>query len=95
MTTKTFDVGEIRERGFEILDEALKEGPVHITKGSEPAYVLVSEEDYAQFVGNGENDMDEEEPFEERMRKSLEDIGAGRVSRGTAEDLLKELGIRQ
>lgn len=79
MTTKTFDVREINERGFGILDEALKEGPVHITKGTEPAYVLLSEADFARLAPDGEDDRTEGETFEESMKKSLEDIASGRV----------------
>ena len=35
----------------------------------------------------------QEEAYEARVLASLEDVKAGRVKRGTADELLKELGL--
>ncbi|MBL8540864.1 MAG: type II toxin-antitoxin system Phd/YefM family antitoxin [Betaproteobacteria bacterium] len=47
----TISVEEIERRGISALDELLKEGPVHVTKNNRPAYVIVSEDDYARLIG--------------------------------------------
>lgn len=41
---------EIKRRGMAALEEALKQGPVHIIKNNKPACVVLSEEDYATLT---------------------------------------------
>lgn len=43
---------EIKRRGMAALEEALKQGPVHIIKNNKPACVVLSEEDYAALTQN-------------------------------------------
>ena len=68
--------------------KSLKEGPVHIIKNNQPQYVWVlSEERYTELLEA------EDEAYNARIRASLEDVKAGRVKRGTAKDLIKELKL--
>ena len=78
---------EIKKKGISAVDEALKEGPVHVIKNNQPRYVVLSEERYRDLVDA------EEEAHIARVRVSLEDVRAGRVKRGSAKDLIKELGL--
>jgi hypothetical protein len=48
---------------------------------------VLSEERYRELVDA------EGEAYSARVRASLEDVKAGRVKRGTAKDLIKELGL--
>ena len=42
---------EVKRRGVIALEEALKQGPVHIIKNNRPACVVLSEADYARLAG--------------------------------------------
>lgn len=84
---KTIPAQEIKRRGLSVLDGDLKEGPVHVIKNNRPQYVVLSEERYQAFIAA------EEEAFFARVRESLEDVKVGRVRRGTAKELIKELGL--
>ncbi|MBI5640583.1 MAG: type II toxin-antitoxin system Phd/YefM family antitoxin [Nitrospirae bacterium] len=78
---------EIKRKGISAVDEALKEGPVHIIKNNQPQYVVISETRYRELIEA------EDEAYTARIRASLEDVKAGRVTRGTAEDLIRELEL--
>ena len=78
---------EIKRKGISAVDEALKEGPVHVIKNNQPQYVVMTEARYRDLIEA------EDEAYIVRVRKSLEDVKAGRVKRGTAEDLIRELGL--
>lgn len=78
---------DIKKRGISAVDEALKEGPVHVIKNNQPKYVVLSEQRYRDLIEA------EDEAYTSRVRASLEDVKAGRVKRGTAKDLIKELGL--
>ena len=84
---KTIPAQEIKRRGLSALDKDLKEGPVHVIKNNRPQYVVLSEERYQMFIAA------EKEASFARVRESLEDVKAGRVRRGTAKELIKELGL--
>ena len=84
---RTVAAQEIKKRGISAVDEAIKEGPVHVIKNNQPQYVVLSEERYRQLVEA------EDEAYIARIQKSLEDVRAGRVKRGTAKDLIKNLGL--
>ena len=86
---KTIAAQDIKKRGISAVDEAMKEGPVHVIKNNQPQYVVLSEERYQQLVEA------EDEAYLARVRASLEDVKAGRVRRGTAKDLIKELGLEE
>ncbi|HUO77011.1 MAG TPA: hypothetical protein VMU21_05475 [Thermodesulfovibrionales bacterium] len=83
----TLAAQEIKRKGISAVDEVLKEGPVHIIKNNQPQYVVLTEERYRDLLEA------EDEAYNARIRASLEDLKAGRVKRGTAKDLIKELGL--
>ena len=83
---KTIAAQEIKKRGISAVDEAIKEGPVHVIRNNQPQYVVLSEERYSQLVEA------EDEATNARVRISLEDVKAGRVRRfKSASDLLKAI----
>ena len=83
----TIAAQDIKRRGITAVDEALKKGPVHVVKNNQPQYVVLSEKRYRELIEA------EDEAYIARVRASLEDVKAGRVKRGTAEDLIRELGL--
>ncbi len=46
----TLSALEVKRRGVAALEEALKQGPVHIIKNNRPACVVLSEEEYANLL---------------------------------------------
>lgn len=83
----TISAQEIKKRGISAVDESLKDGAVHVIKNNQPKYVVISEEYYQELLEA------EEEAYNVRIKASLEDLKAGRVKRGTAKDLIKELKL--
>ncbi len=83
---KTIPAGELKRRGISVVDEILKEGPVHVIKNNQPKYVIMDEEYYSELVDeNDENYMD-------RLKLSLEDVKAGRIREfDSVADLIKEI----
>ncbi|MFQ5586930.1 MAG: type II toxin-antitoxin system Phd/YefM family antitoxin [Thermodesulfobacteriota bacterium] len=83
---KTIAAQEIKRRGIAAVDEALKEGPVHIIKNNRPEYVVVSEERYQELLEA------EDEAYIARVKASLEDVKAGRIRKfKSVDELLKAL----
>ena len=78
---------DIKRKGISAVDEALKEGPVHVIKNNQPQYVVLTETRYRELIEA------EDEAYVARVRASLEDVKKGRVKRGTAEDLIRELEL--
>jgi PHD/YefM family antitoxin component YafN of YafNO toxin-antitoxin module len=77
---------EIKRKGISAVDEALKEGPVHVIRNNQPQYVVLSEKRYRDLVEA------EDEAYIARVRASLEDVKAGKVRRfKSAADLLKAI----
>ena len=77
---------EIKRRGISAVDDALALGPVHIIKNNQPLYVVLSEAAYQELL------QAQEEANVARVRASLEDVSAGRVTRHqSVDDLLKHL----
>lgn len=83
----TIAAQEIKRRGISSVDEKLREGPVHVIKNNEPKYVVLSEDRYRELVEA------EEDAHIIGVRESLADYKAGRIEKGSAEDLIKELGL--
>ena len=83
----TVPAQEIKRRGISIVDEILKDGAVYIIKNNQPQYVVLSEDRYKELLAA------ENEAYMARVRASLEDVKAGRVKRGTAEELIRELKL--
>ena len=73
---------EIKRRGMAAVDELLANGPVRIVKNNRPRYVVISQEDYDTLM----TDL-----AEARLVASEADLKAGRIRRGSAADLMKEL----
>jgi PHD/YefM family antitoxin component YafN of YafNO toxin-antitoxin module len=78
---------EIKRRGIAAVDDLIASGDVHIIRNNQPQYVVVSEVRYQELV------VAEQEAYYARVRASLEDVKEGRVKRGTANDLIKELTL--
>lgn len=73
---------EIKRRGIAAVDEALVQGPVHIVKNNRPQYVVLTEENYRELIEA------QEEAALARIKASLEDAKAGRVTRHASVDAL-------
>lgn len=84
---QTIPAQEIKRRGITAVDDLIETGDVHIIKNNQPQYVVLSEVRYRELI-EAQNEV-----YVSRVRASLEDFKAGRAKRGTAEDLIKELGL--
>ncbi|MBI1732140.1 MAG: prevent-host-death protein [Gammaproteobacteria bacterium] len=78
---------EIKRRGIAAVDDLIGTGDVHVIRNNQPQYVVLSEVRYRELIEA------QDEAYEARVRASLQDLKAGRVKRGTANDLIKELGL--
>ena len=78
---------EIKRRGIAAVDDLIAKGDLHVIRNNQPQYVVLSEERYQELI------VAEQEAYYARLRASLEDLKEGRVKRGTAEDLIKELKL--
>lgn len=74
---------EIKRRGIGAVDEMLTKGPVHIIRNNKPQYVVMTENDYYALI---------EDAAIARMVSSERDLEAGRLCRGSAAQLLAEIG---
>jgi PHD/YefM family antitoxin component YafN of YafNO toxin-antitoxin module len=78
---------EIKRRGIGAVDEALKDGPVHVIRNDRPTYVILPEERYQALLEA------EEEAYLARVQAALRDVREGRVREVSAEQLIRELGL--
>ena len=78
---------EIKRRGIAAVDELIAKGDLHVIRNNQPQYVVLSEERYQELI------VAEQEAYYARVRALLEDLKEGRVKRGTADDLIKELKL--
>jgi PHD/YefM family antitoxin component YafN of YafNO toxin-antitoxin module len=78
---------ELKRRGIAAVDDLVAKGDLHVIRNNRPQYVVLSEERYQELI------VAEQEAYYARVRASLEDLKEGRVKRGTAEDLIKELKL--
>lgn len=83
----TVPAQEIKRRGIAAIDDLIENGDVHIIRNNRPQYVVVSQERYAELM------KAQQEAYEARVLAALEDYRAGRVTKGSAEDLIRELGL--
>jgi len=51
----TVSAQEIKRRGISAVDEALRNGPVHVIRRNRPSYVILTEEHYERLVGQRES----------------------------------------
>lgn len=83
---KTIPAQEIKRKGISAVDEALKNGPVHVIKNNRPHYVVLSEADYLLLLDA------QQDAYVARLKAALEDTKAGRVKQfSSTDDLLAEL----
>jgi len=73
---------EIKRRGMSAMNEQLANGPVWVISNNMPKYVVMFGDAYRQM---------EDELSSLRVQLSEADVRAGRVTRGTADDLMGEL----
>lgn len=73
---------KIKRRGISAIDDALRNGPVHIIKNNRPQYVILSEERFEEPLAI------QQETERENLRTSLRDLKAGHVSRYSDVDCL-------
>ena len=73
---------EIKKRGIGIVDEYLRNGPVHVIKNNKHTYVILGEDDYQLML----HDL-----AEARLAASEADLKAGRFRKGSAKELIAEL----
>ena len=85
----TVPAQELKRRGLAALDDLIVNGDVHLIRNNRPEYVVLTEERYRELVA------DAEEAYVARVKSSLADLNAGRVGRGSAADLIKELGLEE
>lgn len=77
---------DIKRRGISAVDEALRDGPVHVIKNNRPSYVVLTESAYAELLES------HRDAARERLRESLTDLEAGRTNRyENAEALMQAL----
>jgi PHD/YefM family antitoxin component YafN of YafNO toxin-antitoxin module len=77
---------EIKRRGIAAVDEALRQGPVHIIKNNRPQYVVLTEERFQELLEI------QASAVRANLRASLEDLKAGRVKRyEDVEALMRQL----
>ena len=76
---------EIERRGISAVDEHLAQGPVHIIKDDRPAYVVMTEERYAELLES------ERQEGLLRVREAEAEYRAGKAKPMSADDLLATL----
>ena len=82
----TVTAQDIKRRGISAVDEALAQGPVHVIKNNRPQYVVMTEESYQELLEA------QQEAALARIKASLEDARAGRVTRHeSVEALMRHL----
>jgi PHD/YefM family antitoxin component YafN of YafNO toxin-antitoxin module len=83
----TVPAQEIKRRGIAAVDGIIAMGDLHIIRNNRPEYVVLTEARYQELVA------DAEEAYVARVKASLQDLQAGRVKRGSAAELIKDLGL--
>ncbi|WP_295446857.1 prevent-host-death protein [uncultured Thiodictyon sp.] len=71
----TIPAQEIKRRGISAVDEALRQGPVHVIMNNRPQYVVLTQERFADLIEAQTN------AARESLNNSLDDLKAGRVTR--------------
>ena len=78
----TMPVQEVKRRGMSVLDKSLAAGPVYVIRNNVPRYVVMFADEFHEM---------EESLSNARLAASEADIRAGRVTHGTADELMAEL----
>jgi PHD/YefM family antitoxin component YafN of YafNO toxin-antitoxin module len=83
----TIPAQELKRRGIAAVDDLIATGAVHVIRNNQLQYVVLTEQRYRDLLEA------EDEAYEARIRASLDDLKEGRVTRGTADDLIKLLNL--
>lgn len=83
----TITAQEIKRRGISAVDDSMETGPVLVMLNNQPKYVVMREDQYRELIEA------RDEAHRARVQASLRDLKSGRVNRGSAEDLIKELAL--
>lgn len=83
----TIPAQELKRRGLAAVDGLIAQGDVHIIRNNRPEYVVMTEARYQEMIA------EVNEAYLARVKESLQDYKAGRVKRGSADELIKELGL--
>ena len=86
---QTIPAREIKRRGIGVVDDLVKEGPVHVIKDDRPTYVIMDESHYRELLDA------QEETLRARLEASLDDLRAGRTRRSTAQEIIDEFGLER
>ena len=78
----TMAAQEVKRRGMSAMNEGLQSGPVCVIANNQPKYVVMLTADYQQM---------EDELSALRVALSESDVRAGRVKRGTADELMADV----
>ena len=78
----TMPVQEVKRRGMSVLDDSLASGPVYVIRNNTPRYVVMFADAFHEM---------EESLAEARIAAAEADIKSGRVTHGTADELMAEL----
>ena len=78
----TMPAQEIKRRGMSVMDDSLEQGPVYVVRNNKPKYVVLFADEFESL---------EEAFMEARVAASENDVRHGRVTRGSADDLMSEL----
>jgi len=78
----TMPAQEIKRRGMSALDGNLASGPVYVIRNNSPRYVVMFADAFHEM---------EDALTAARVAASEADIAAGRVTRGSADELMAEL----
>ena len=85
---RTVAAREIKRRGIGAFDEMLEEGPIYIIQSDRPKYVLLTAEQFEEFV------EDQHEAQVARIKASDEELRSGHARRVTAQEeiILSDIG---
>lgn len=83
----TIPAQELKRRGIAAVDALIASGDVHVIRNNRPEYVVLSEERYRELIAEAE------EGYQVRVKAALLDVAAGLTTKGTAADLICELGL--
>jgi PHD/YefM family antitoxin component YafN of YafNO toxin-antitoxin module len=75
---------DIKRRGISAVDEALRDGPVHVIKNNRPSYVVLTEAVYSALLENSRD------AARAHLRESMKDLEAGRTNRYESADALMQ-----
>lgn len=85
----TISAQEIKRRGISAVDEALRDGPVHVIQRNRPRYVILSEDQYQKLSGH---QQDARRLWEQLLHEPFTHDSSGRPGRELASELRKERG---